>query len=144
MIVFCGVMLPLAHLQAATYGGFAPGKTFTFTVTSRTSVQTKGTKVTTNAPIPAGIPNYSKGQKVKFTIGSKGQLTGPGLSMPFKSGSATANTYVNPPTSTFAQPNSGIVFKNSLNKPTGVTLHFFKVELSGFTLTSNTVVYTLE
>ena len=140
-------MLPFAPLQAAnpvgkTYGGFAPGKTFTFTVTERISTKTTGTTVVKKAAIPNGIPNYKKGQQVKFTIGDRGQLKAKGFTMKFKSDGGTANAYAT--TTTTTEPNVGLVYKTAKNKPTGVSLSFFKVSISGFTVSTNAVYYTLE
>lgn len=144
VIVCAGALLPLSQIQAATYGGFAPGKTFTFTVKSVSSSKTVGTKVTANVPVPTGIPKFAKGQKVKFTIGSKGQLTGPGFSIPFKADAGTANNYVTVPTATKPSADSAIVFKSTAKVPTAASLHFFKVSISGFTATTNAVVYILQ
>ena len=144
-IACCAVLLPIAKVQAATYGGWAPGKTFTFTVTERVTAKTVGTKVTQNVAVPSGIPDYKKGQVVKFTIGAKGQLTGPdGLSLPFKQDAITANVYGTLPTATKPNPNIGQVFKTAKNKPVSVALSFFKVSISGYTPTTTTVVYTLK
>jgi hypothetical protein len=147
-IVGCSALLSFGLAQAAsgpvgkTYGGFAPGKTFTFTVTQKTSTKTTGLTVIKKAAVPNGIPNYAKGQQVKFTIGDRGQLTAKGFSMKFKSDGGTANAYAT--TSTTTQPNVGLVHKNLKNRPTGVSLSFFKVSISGFTVSTNAVYYTLE
>lgn len=146
----CGAaLLPFSQAHAAgpagkLFGGFAPGKTFTFKVTERVSGKVEGTKVTKNVPVPAGIPDYKKGQKVKFTIGKKGELTAPGLSLPFKSDAGTANAYATLPTASNPRANVGQVFKTTANKPVSAALTFFKVSIKGFTATTNTVVYTLE
>lgn len=148
-IICCAALLPFAQVQAGgpagkTYGGFAPGKTFTLTVKQKTSAKTSGTTVITNAPVPDGIPNYKKGQTVKFTIGTKGQLTTKAFSMKFESGSPTANAYFTAPTGISTIPNVGTVYKNSNKKPVGVSLTFVKIRLSGFTPITNNVHYTLE
>ena len=143
-IVCCATLLPLAQANAKTYGGWLPGKTFTFTVTERITAKTVGAKVTKNVAVPAGIPNFNKGAKVKFTIGAKGQLTATGMSLPFKTDAGTANAYATLPTASNPQANVGQVYKNSANKPLGVSLSFFKVTISGFTPSTTTVVYTLE
>lgn len=83
--------------------------------------------------MPAGIPNYEVGQKIKFKIGARGQLTGPdSLSLPFKNDGGTANVYYIQPSR--SNPSDiGKVFKNANGKPTASALTFFKVKISGFT-----------
>ncbi|MEO7097927.1 MAG: hypothetical protein ABI162_01100 [Luteolibacter sp.] len=142
-IVCCATLLPLAQANAKTYGGWLPGKTFTFTVTERVTAKTVGAKVTKNVAVPAGIPNFKKGAKVKFTIGAKGQLTATGMSLPFKEDATTANVYATLPTAANPRANVGQVYKNG-KKPTGVSLSFIKVTLSNFIPTTTTVVYVLE
>jgi hypothetical protein len=143
-IACCAVLLPFSKAQAVTYGGFAPGKTFTFTVTEKVSAKQSGFGRPVNCPVPSGIPNFTKGKEVKFTIGPKGQLIATGMSMPFKSDAGTANVYFVPPSRTSPSGDTGQVFKTSKNKPTAVALSFFKVTLSGFTPTTYTVSYTLK
>lgn len=149
-IVCCTALLPFAQAQAGApasklFGGFAPGKTFSFKVTERVSAQSKGTKIIKKVPVPAGIPNYQVGQKIKFTIGTKGQLTGPGFSMAYKADGGTANAYATIPKTGTSQPNIGQVFKNSTTgRPMSVALSFYKFQISGLTPITNTVVYTLE
>ena len=145
-IACCAVLLPLSKADAKTFGGFKAGKTFTMTVEEKISGQVDLTgRVLKKTPVPAGIPDYKKGQKVKFKIGKKGQLTGPdGLSLPFKQDAGTANVYFIPPSRTNPSGDIGQVYKNSAGKPTATALTFFKVKISGFVPTTYTVVYTLE
>lgn len=141
-IACAAVLLPLST-QA---GNFPKGTTFTRTVTEKISSKTVGFKVIKKTPVPAGIPNFKVGQKVKFVIGPKGQLQikKNGVSIPFKSDGGSANVYVVPPSRTKPSGDIGEVFKDSTGKPTSVALSFFKTKVSGFTATTNTVVYTLE
>jgi hypothetical protein len=143
-----GVLLPATRLQAAPaskkFGSLLPGKTFTFVVKERILVKTSRTKVVETKNPPKGIPNYAKGDKIKFTIDDKGQLTAKGLSMPFKTDPGTSNVYVMPPAKgRTAKANTGMVYKNSKGQPVVVALSFFKVEISGYVPTFQSVDYTL-
>ena len=92
-IACCAILLPFSQVEAKTFGEFKPGKAFTLTVDQVISVKTVGFTYNTKAAIPAGVPKFKKGQKVKFKIGKKGQLTAKGLSIPYKSDAGTSNTY---------------------------------------------------
>lgn len=145
-IACCAVLLPFSQAEAKTYGGFTPGKTFTMKVKEKVSGKVDMTgKVLKKTPVPAGIPDYKVGQKIKFKIGAKGQLTGPdGLSLPFKNDAGTANVYYIQPSRSNPSGDIGQVFKDTEGKPTDTALTFFKVKISGFIPTTYTVVYTLE
>lgn len=147
-IMLCAVLLPLSQVQAAgapgkLYGGFAVGKKFKFTVTEVISAQASLTGVNKKVPVPNGIPKFKKGQTVKFKIAGKGQLSGPGLLLPFKADGGTSNTYMTVATAKNPKANVGIVYKNG-SKPTGVFLGFTKTSGSGFGTKVTTVNYTLE
>ena len=78
LVACCAALLPITQAQAAEpaakkYGDFKPGDTFTLKVAS---VAPFGTR-------PSNFHVFKKGQKVKFRIGSKGQLTGPSFSINF-------------------------------------------------------------
>jgi hypothetical protein len=142
-IACAAVLLPFSQAQAEN---FPKGTTFTRTVTEKVSSKASGFKTYPKVPVPAGIPNFKVGQKVKFTIGPKGQLLikKAGVSLPFKQDAGSANVYYIVPTRKKPSGDIGQVFKDSAGKPTGVALSFFKFKYSGFTTTTNTVVYTLE
>jgi len=147
-LLLCGAaLLPFSQSQAATtYGGFAPGKTFSFKVKTRISKALVGfsTKPKTVA-VPSDIPDYKLGQKITFTIGAKGQLIAKdGLLLPFKSDAGTANAYYIKPDSKHPQGDIGQVFKTPKNKPTAVHLLFVRVKVSGTSPTTTTVDYTFE
>ena len=150
-IMLSGALLPLSQAQAAgpaskTFGGFLPGKKFTLTVQSFTSSQSVGTTTKMVVPIPTGIPKFRKGQTVKFTIGTKGQLTVAGFSMPLLSTSTTINSYAKLPNISSLSPNGAGVVKNGAGKPVGSTLIFYKYRIDGSTingLTINQVSYVL-
>lgn len=148
-LIFCTALLPMAHSQTveparSTYGGFEPGKTFAFNVVKKVTTRTSGTDVTNGVPVPKGIPAYKKGERVKFTIGEKGQLITSEMSMKFDAKSPAANMYVK-----LADANSGkrhvaIVYKTSGGKPKAVAINFYSINLSGFNPTITTVTYKLE
>ncbi len=142
-------LLPLTQAQAADpagakrYGDFLPGKTFSFKVTNVTSAKATATGGTVKAPVPSGIPKFTKGQKVTFTIGAKGELKGPGFSTSFSTGSITSNSYVDKQ-SGGTVPDQAIVFKNYKKQPEGVNLTFNKITIAGYSSAVHLVNYTLE
>ena len=156
LIALFGAALAQAQpVQAVikTYGGFTVGQKFTFTVQEVVSSQSVGSKkVYHNVAIPKGIPKFTKGQKVKFTIGSKGELMGPTadpnpISIPLLNTSTMLNTYAKLPNLKSLSPNSASVSKNSAGKPDGVTLTFYKYRIDGTTvngLTINQIGYSLK
>lgn len=155
LLVAFGAVLPVTQIQAApigntaqfakkTYGGFAVGKKFSFKVTALSSSSADLQGVVKKAPIPAGVPKFKKGQKVKFTIGAKGELKGPGFSIPFKSTSDSANSYVIAPTAKKPNGDIGVVHKTVNHKPTAANLSFFKTTGSGFGTKVYSVTYILQ
>lgn len=149
-------MLPVTQAQAAPagksiefagkrYGDFAPGKKFTFTVREVICAKATLTGGSRKAPVPQGVPKFRKGQKVKFAIGSKGELKGPGFAIKFEADGVTSNVYVNrPKKGSKIQADTASVFKDSANKPTAVALTFFKTKGSGFGTEIYSVYYTLD
>lgn len=147
------LILPFSQVQAAgagkSFGGFKPKQTFSFKVTSVASVKTVGASAS-KAPIPAGIPKFKLKQTVKFTIGAKGQLTGPGFSIPFlKSGSsAGGNGYTNVVAGSRESPIVGLVIKNqgtvNTGAPASASIIFSKYTVKGTTVTTNAVTYYFE
>lgn len=152
MLLVCSSLLPITQLQAAgpagkKFGGLTAGKKFTLTVQEATSSQTRGTKVNHKAPIPDGIPKFTKGQKIKFAIGNKGELKGPGFSIAYLSSSANANSYAKLPSSKTVSPNGAAVFKSSTGQPVGATMTFYQYRISDYTpagLSINLVGYVLK
>lgn len=144
-IACAALLLPFSQAEAKTYGGFKPGKTFTFTVEEKITAQTKGfSTVAKKVPVPSSVPNYNKGQKIKFKIGPKGQLIGPKkLSIPYKDDGGTANVYNFYKTGKNPMTNTGTVYKNLKNKPHGVALNFVRVTGVGFNMKTTVVTYTL-
>jgi hypothetical protein len=126
-------------LQAApTTGNFKPGTTFNLKVISVSSVQTTSAGSVTVA-VPKGIPKFSVGQTVKFTIGKQTQLKAPGVSINFQGASTASNLYVNPINIKLGTSQSGTVYKNVKGMVTGASLNFTKLTQS--TNTSNAVLY---
>ncbi|WP_193210884.1 hypothetical protein [Luteolibacter marinus] len=145
--LFCA-FVPLHQAEAApkpppVFGGWSPGKTFTYTVTSVISSGSVGTQIINPAPIPKGVPVYTVGQQVTFTIGKKGELIAPGMKIAFQGDGGSANIYLNKPKKG-AQPFAANVFKNfTTGEPTSVALSFFTFKLKKRVPNVNTVYYTL-
>jgi hypothetical protein len=127
-------LLPLQLAQAApkppaVYGGFQVGKTFTFTVNTLSAAANVNGQIVNPAPIPKGVPAYTLGQQVTFTIGKKGELTSAGLKLGYTSDGGSSNTY-----SGKVKPGnvpSGIVFRDlASGEPIGVALYFISTKRS--------------
>lgn len=139
----------LSHLQAAEpvdklFGGFKPGKKFTFTVSK--VICDKGRLAggdREEIPIPKDFPAFIVGQKMTFTIGRKGQLKGPGFSFLLINPLHRKNYYVSP--GGIFEGGDALVYKSSLSKPLSVKLSFDKLTGDAF---HNTILkrveYTLE
>ncbi|MEK7951873.1 hypothetical protein [Luteolibacter soli] len=145
-------VLPFTAAQAAApkppvlFGDYAPGKTFTFTVTTAQFATTTGFGGTPvlGTSAPAGIPNFTVGQQVTFVIGKKGELIGPGFKIGFLSGAIGANAYINKPKKG-AQPTVSSVHKNTTtNEPTAVDMTFFTFKLSKRIPTVTMTTYILQ
>lgn len=132
--------------RPAASNGFAPGTTFNFKVVYVYSSAGPAADPVAQvpAPIPSGIPKFKLGNTVKFTIGSKGQLTGPGFSLKFvvDEGFSYAYSASNPLSPT--NPNTAHVDKSKKNKPTAVGLNFFKSKIVDGVDTLYSVYYALE
>lgn len=141
VIACCAALLPFAKAEAKTYGGFTPKQTFTFTVKEKSCTKQVDLTPAVDASVPAGIIKLNVGQKVTFTIGSKGQLKFKKASLPFLSGKKKYNDYLLPPAGGLSQ--SGMVNKNAKGKPIGVSLNYLEVETDGVSRTITTVDYKL-
>jgi hypothetical protein len=142
-------VLPLTVAEAAApkpptlFGDFAPGKTFTFTVSVANSSSTSGFGSPVVSTPPAGVPNLTVGQQVTFTIGKKGELIGPGFKIGFQSGAVGSNVYANKPKKG-AQPTVATVHKDTTtNEPTGVSMGFFTFKLAKRLPTVTQTYYTI-
>lgn len=151
IIACAAILLPVTAgattyepFRAKTYGGWEPGKTFEFKIASRTIAKGSLDGVKTSK-VPPGIPNFKKGDKIKFVIGKKGQLTVPKkFSLPFKADAGSANEYFIAPSQDRPQGDVGQIFKNSKDKPLGGFLTFSKFVLDGFNTTTYLVNYSFE
>lgn len=149
MIVCGSALLPLSQVQAAdpaskTYGGFAPGYRFKLTMTEKpvvTAVAVGGGGVLKK--VPTGFPNFTKGQKVSFKIGSKGELIVENFSIPFHSGSASSNVY-SVKNLTLVSSFSQAALTKTSGKPTFMNLVLRKKSGSGFSTKVTQVLYLLE
>ena len=147
LLAGCTLLLPVHMARAEdseTYGGFAPGKTFTLTVTDKSSVRTKGVDADKNVPVPKGWPAFAEGDKVKFTIGDDGQLTGPGFSITFRDEKGRLNIYSNNPRFSSPKGQAATVIKNRKERVRKATLTFYRLRFSGLIPVTNTVLYELE
>ena len=132
--------------QPAASNGFAPDTTFKFKVVYMySSVAPAADPVAqVQAPVPSGIPNFKLENTVKFTIGSKGQLTGPGFSMKFVADEGFSYAYSASNPLSPANPNTAHVDKSKKNKPTAVGLNFFKSKTVDGVEMLYSVYYALE
>jgi len=152
LFTICALFVPMHQAEAKkpkpkpVYGGFTAGKTFTFTVGEVVSSATSGTQVITPAPPVKGIPKFVAGQQVKFTIGKKGELKGPGFNIKFQPGgdSIAANIYVNKPKKN-ASPVTATVHKDTTTgEPIAVSLSFFSFKLVKRVPQVTSVYYVLD
>lgn len=149
LIMGCSALLPVTRLQAAdpadtTFGDFTAGQTFTLTVTERFTARTKGFRVTKNVAVPDGIPDFAVGDPVKFTIGSKGQLTGPGFSITYRRDEGRTNVYANRPTFRSPSGDGAVVSKSLKDRPVRAALTFYDFKFSGLIPVMTTVSYELK
>ncbi len=84
IVVACGALLGTtgAHAQAASQlGDFAKPKTFgNFKAGDTFSLKVKNvTLLSSDKKPPKGAPTWKKGNKIKFTITNKGEISAPGL-----------------------------------------------------------------
>ncbi len=125
----CGVLISSTLLHAApdgasvdrpkTYGGFPPGTTVLLEVS-----EVEG--IPKNKPFPSGVPRFRKGEKVKFTIGLLGELTGPLLSVPFFKSSSRSNAYVMEPRLLGGKEVHATLTKTASGRAAGLSLLFTK------------------
>jgi len=144
LITILGMLLPVASLEAAPaskkFGGFTAGQKFKLTVTEKKSVKYKPGSGKKKVDVPNGIPDFSKGQTVTFTIGKSGQLKGSGFSIVYRDAENGENYYAN-------EGRNGEVArveKTKKNRPTEATLIFYKNGFSGIRPVNYTVTYELE
>lgn len=139
-------VLITASAQAAgpagkRFGGFAAKQTFTLTVEDRQAFETQGGQTAPTFRIPAGIPQFNAGQTVKFTIGRKGQLRGPGFSLALGENNADYNQYSSISTPKRAKENTALLTKASGDSAQQVVLYFYDTNITG---PSSSVTYLLK
>lgn len=147
-VILCTTLIAASHADARgpaskSFGGFSTGKLVTLTVREVTSTQAIGSSVKSKVPIPESIPKFAEGQKVTFSVGRKGELTGPKFSIPFLNFSGNVNSYAKQPTQNTASPITGSVFKDSKGKPVAATLTFYQYRITDYRLSVNLVGYVL-
>lgn len=157
IVVCLGTLAPLAQAQSVdaapaaasiefkSFGGFPSGKQFTLKVEETIFAKASLTGSGPLKKAPAGLPNYKKGQNIKFKIGKKGELTGPGFSMKLEDSSDASNVYtsgINKKSPT-TRPNVAIVYKDTKGKAIGVALSFYKFDIKGLQTTTYTAFYSL-
>lgn len=142
--VLFALFLPVASLEAKTFGGFEVGDSFSLRVSSVKSTKKTGYFGSElSNPIPAGVPRFGRGSLVRFQIGAQGVLKAKGLSIPLAHFSRTMNEYnlYRPGAVLTTTRNAEITKRN--NEATGATLSFFITDTSGAEPVFYTIVYTL-
>lgn len=123
------------------FGGFAPKQTFSFKVENRQSFESKGSVTVQTFRIPATIPQFKVGQTVKFTIGTKGQLQGPGFSLPLELDNRAYNQYLTTPRPKNPTPDTALLTKGSAGKVRQIALYFYDEKVKG---PNHSVTYLLK
>jgi hypothetical protein len=139
ILACAAALLPFTPLEARTFGGFEPTKKFKLTVKKVTSVKRTGFAVIPDAPIPAGIPDYALGEKVRFTIGRRGELKALGLNIAFKNGNRNVNNYLNQITLSTPDVQGAGIGKSVTGQPKNMIINYQKVE----TPESSPVIYNV-
>lgn len=145
-LLCAAVLLPLPAL-AKDYGGLKPGDTFTLKVKKVTSTKKTGYfGQETKASVPGYVPKFRKGQKIRFKIGKKGQLTAKKLKIDYAHSDNKAIEY-----NTYKEKNGGkkTFTKNAEltkkgKKITGGTLSFFNAKYGAGDPKFRTVIYELK
>ncbi len=147
LFVTCGVLAPVAaqaapasQLSRSTkkYGGFKPGMTFKLRVTDRDVDRIAGS-------VPGEIPDFKKGDVIKFTIGKKGQLMGrDGIWIKFDDGSKKGNDYVRYGSNPSKLTSIAYIDKNGAGEPVKGTMRFTITDFSNFFPLKYQVTYKLK
>jgi hypothetical protein len=141
-VAVCALLLPLQTVDAKTFGQTKSGQKFKMTVTDKISASAGISGNDTNAPVPKGIPNFKKGQKVTFKISKKGAITAKGMSIAFLNGDNGLNNYFQRVNNTDGGNVGVLEFDASTKKPNRLVLNFVKRSGSGLSSKVNTVTYT--
>ena len=149
-LIVCGAaLLPFTQAQAAgpagrNYYNLPPGTKFSLKVQDVVSTVAGLTGRPKITAVPTGIPKFKKGQLVKFTIGSKGELMGPGFSTSFKSASSDTTVYTDKIVGNRLPDTAAVRTSLTTKKAVYTQLAFYKVSGSGFSTKVNFVVYSLQ
>ncbi|MES2440727.1 MAG: hypothetical protein V4584_16795 [Verrucomicrobiota bacterium] len=148
-IACCAALLPFTQVQAAgvpgkNYYNLAPGTKYSLKVTDVVSTVTGLDGQAKQVAVPAGIPKFKKGQTVKFTIGKKGELKGPGFSTKFLSADPTTSAYADKQVGTKLPDNAAVKTSLTTKKAVYTQLAFHKITGSGFSTKVHFVVYVLQ
>lgn len=144
-ITLCALMIPLARSEAATPGGLKPGTSFKLTVTTRSSTKTGTSGTDTHARVPSGIPNFKKGQQVKFTVGANGQLKADAMSIPIFFTEPLRNTYISKlKTNSSTTISTGVLTKRKKLLPEALHLSFSRTSVSALQWEVQNVSYDLK
>ncbi len=148
-IVCFAALLPFAQVQAVglagkNYFNLTPGTKYTLKVTDVVSTVAGLDGQAKTVPVPSGVPKFKKGQKVKFTIGSKGELKGPGFATTFLSADATTSVYTDKQVGSKLPDTAAVKTSAITKKATYTQLAFHKVTGSGFGTKVYFVVYLLQ
>ncbi|WP_345716018.1 hypothetical protein, partial [Luteolibacter yonseiensis] len=126
-LALCALLITAtAHAAPAgkRFGGFAAKQTFTLTIEDRQSFETQGSETVASFRIPAGIPRFNVGQTVKFTIGRKGELKGPGFSLPLDQDNSDYNQYSSASTAKNPAQNTALLTKTSAGTTQQIVIYF--------------------
>ncbi|RYD18808.1 MAG: hypothetical protein EOP88_21305 [Verrucomicrobiaceae bacterium] len=143
----CSALAPVA-LQAAPvsqlshsvkkYGGFESGYQFTLRVTDKDVDRVAGS-------VPNEIPNFREGDKVKFTIGKKGQLTArDSVFIKLEDSSRSKNKYERIGSRPTKLTSYATIYKGSKGQATGGKLIFRITSFDNFIPLSYQVTYRLK
>lgn len=139
-------ILLTASAQAASpagkrFAGFAAKDTITLTIQDRQSYETQGSKTTQTFIVTGAVPKFNVGQTIKFTIGGKGQLKGPGFSLNLGEGNTSYNQYLSAASSKKVNQDAAILTKNTSGGAQQIVLYFYDDNATG---PSSSVTYLLK
>lgn len=144
LAVYSSLLAPLAHAAGPAgkrFGGMAPQQTFTFEVEDRQSFETRGETTVQTFRVPKGIPKFDVGQRVKFRIGDKGELKGPGFTLRLEQGNRDYNQYLSAVTRKNPIEDTALLTKTNSGGVQQIAFYFYHEKRSG---SSYSVTYLLK
>ena len=149
LIVCATALLPFTQAQAAdpagrNYYNLPPGTKFSLKVSSVVSTVAGLTGRPKITAVPTGIPKFKEGQLVKFTIGSRGELIGPGFSTSFRSATADTTIYTDKLVGIKLPDTAAVKTSATTKKAVYTQLAFHKVSGSAYSTKVNLVVYVFQ